>query len=30
CGLYLHDQDAVHCKACGHILNIPDEGRICS
>lgn len=28
CGLYLHDQDAVHCKACGHILNIPDEGRV--
>ena len=28
CGLYLHDQDAVHCKACGNILNIPDEGRI--
>ncbi len=28
CGLYLHDQDAVHCKACGNILNIPDEGRL--
>lgn len=26
CGLYLHDRDAVHCKACGVILNIPDEG----
>ena len=26
CGLYLHDRDAVHCKACGDILNIPDEG----
>lgn len=26
CGLYLHDRDAVHCKACGKILNIPDEG----
>ena len=21
-----HDADAVHCKACGKILNIPDEG----
>ncbi len=27
CGLNRHDPDAVHCKACGHILNIPDEGR---
>lgn len=27
CGLQRHDPDAVHCKACGHILNIPDEGR---
>lgn len=27
CGLSKHDLDAVHCKACGHILNIPDEGR---
>lgn len=27
CGLQRHDLDAVHCKACGHILNIPDEGR---
>ncbi|MEA3536490.1 potassium channel family protein [Rhizobium sp. CC-YZS058] len=26
CGLSRHDADAVHCKACGHILNIPDEG----
>ncbi|MFN3507850.1 MAG: potassium channel family protein [Allorhizobium sp.] len=26
CGLSRHDIDAVHCKACGHILNIPDEG----
>lgn len=26
CGLQKHDPDAVHCKACGHILNIPDEG----
>ena len=27
CGLSRHDPDAVHCKACGTILNIPDEGR---
>ncbi|MFZ1468587.1 MAG: potassium channel family protein [Paracoccaceae bacterium] len=27
CGLQRHDHDAVHCKACGTILNIPDEGR---
>jgi voltage-gated potassium channel len=26
CGLQRHDADAVHCKACGHLLNIPDEG----
>jgi voltage-gated potassium channel len=26
CGLQRHDPDAVHCKACGGILNIPDEG----
>lgn len=25
CGLQRHDYDAVHCKACGHLLNIPDE-----
>lgn len=25
CGLQRHDQDAVHCKACGRMLNIPDE-----
>lgn len=25
CGLQLHDPDAVHCKACGRILNIPNE-----
>jgi voltage-gated potassium channel len=25
CGLQRHDPDAVHCKACGTILNIPDE-----
>ena len=26
CGLRRHDPDAVHCKACGVLLNIPDEG----
>jgi voltage-gated potassium channel len=27
CGLLRHDADAVHCKACGQVLNIPnDEG----
>lgn len=26
CGLRRHDTDAVHCKACGEILNIPDDG----
>jgi len=26
CALQRHDSDAVHCKACGTILNIPDEG----
>jgi voltage-gated potassium channel len=26
CGLQRHDVDAVHCKACGMMLNIPDEG----
>jgi voltage-gated potassium channel len=25
CGLQRHDFDAVHCKACGTTLNIPDE-----
>jgi voltage-gated potassium channel len=28
CGLQTHDPDAVHCKACGNLLCIPDEGRI--
>lgn len=28
CGLQRHDPDAVHCKACGHILNIPDAGSL--
>jgi len=27
CGLSRHEPDAVHCKACGHVLNIPDEGQ---
>lgn len=27
CGLQRHEVDAVHCKACGANLNIPDEGR---
>lgn len=26
CGLQRHDADAVHCKACGYLLNIPNEG----
>jgi len=26
CGLRRHDPDAVHCKACGEILNIPNDG----
>ena len=25
CGLLRHDADAVHCKACGQVLNIPDD-----
>lgn len=25
CGLQRHEPDAVHCKACGTILNIPDD-----
>lgn len=28
CGLQRHDRDAVHCKACGTILAIPDEGSV--
>jgi voltage-gated potassium channel len=28
CGLGRHDRDAVHCKACGTLLNIPDEGEL--
>ena len=27
CGLSRHDVDAVHCKHCGHLLNIPTEGE---
>lgn len=26
CGLQRHDHDAVHCKACGYLLKIPDAG----
>ena len=26
CGLMRHDHDAVHCKACGQIMNIQDDG----
>ena len=26
CGLQRHERDAVHCKACGTTINIPDEG----
>jgi voltage-gated potassium channel len=25
CGLQRHEVDAVHCKACGHLLNIPND-----
>jgi voltage-gated potassium channel len=25
CGLQRHDADAVHCKACGLLLNIPND-----
>ncbi|HYF55997.1 MAG TPA: ion channel [Salinarimonas sp.] len=27
CGLYLHDVDAVHCKACGKLLHIRNSGE---
>jgi voltage-gated potassium channel len=27
CALRRHEPDAVHCKACGHILKLPDEGE---
>ena len=26
CALQRHEPDAVHCKACGEVLGIPDEG----
>ena len=26
CGLLNHDKDAVHCKHCGKVLNIPNDG----
>ena len=28
CGLMRHDYDAVHCKACGTVLHIRDEGAV--
>ena len=28
CGLRRHDRDAVHCKACGRILHIEDDGAV--
>jgi voltage-gated potassium channel len=28
CGLLLHDADAVHCKHCGRVMNIRDEGAV--
>ena len=28
CGLMRHDHDAVHCKACGTLIHIPDEGAV--
>ena len=27
CGLNRHEPDAVHCKACGDVLNIPNSGE---
>jgi voltage-gated potassium channel len=27
CSLRRHDLDAVHCKACGEVLRIPDDGQ---
>ena len=27
CGLQRHEVDSVHCKACGELLKIPDEGQ---
>lgn len=28
CGLLLHDTDAVHCKHCGRVMHIRDEGVV--
>jgi voltage-gated potassium channel len=28
CGLLLHDIDAVHCKHCGRVVHIRDEGAV--
>lgn len=28
CGLEKHDADAVHCKHCGEVINIPTEGVV--
>lgn len=28
CGLERHDIDAVHCKHCGEIINIPSQGAV--
>jgi voltage-gated potassium channel len=28
CGLFLHENDAVHCKHCGTVLNIPSDGTV--
>lgn len=28
CGLLRHERDAVHCKACGRMLDIEDEGVV--
>jgi voltage-gated potassium channel len=28
CGLFLHENDAVHCKHCGVVLNIPSDGHV--
>ena len=28
CGLFLHENDASHCKHCGKVLNIPSDGVV--
>jgi len=28
CGLFLHENDAIHCKHCGKVLNIPSDGDV--